>query len=101
MEEKLNNLPNSYKDDIKKATKILKENGAKEVFIFGSIANGKFNENSDIDIAVKGISEKDFYKVAGILMFELENEFDLMDLDDKENRFSQMLLRIGGLLKVG
>ena len=101
MDEKLNHLPNSYKEDIKKATKILKENGAKEVFIFGSIANGKFNENSDIDIAVKGISEKDFYKIAGILMFELENEFDLIDLDDKENRFSQMLLRIGGLLKVG
>ena len=101
MEEKLNNLPNSYKDDIKKATKILKENGAKEVFIFGSIANGKFNENSDIDIAVRGINEKDFYKVAGILMFELENEFDLIDLDDKENRFSKMLLKVGGLLKVG
>ena len=47
MEEKLNNLPNSYK-----------ENGANEVFIFGSIANGKFNENSDIDIAVKGIKGK-------------------------------------------
>ena len=31
--------------------------------------------------------------------------FDAMrafhDLDDKENRFSQMLLKIGGLLKVG
>ncbi len=101
MEEKLNNLPNSYKEDIKKAIKILKENGADEVFIFGSIANGKFNENSDIDIAVRGINEKDFYRVAGILMFELENEFDLIDLDDKENRFSQMLLKVGGLLKVG
>ncbi len=101
MEEKLNNLPTSYKEDIKKATKILKENGANEVFIFGSIANGKFNENSDIDIAVRGINEKDFYRVAGILMFELENEFDLIDLDDKENRFSQMLLKVGGLLKVG
>ena len=101
MEEKLNNLPSSYKEDIKKATKILKENGANEVFIFGSIANGKFNENSDIDIAVRGINEKDFYRVAGILMFELENEFDLIDLDDKENRFSQMLLKVGGLLKVG
>lgn len=101
MEEKLNNLPYSYQEDIKKAIKILKENGAKEVFIFGSIANGKFNENSDIDIAVKGLNEKDFYKVASILMFELENEFDLIDLDDKENRFSQMLLKVGGLLKVG
>ena len=101
MEEKLNNLPNSYQEDIKKAIEILKENGAEEVFIFGSIANGKFKENSDIDIAVKGLNEKDFYKVASILMFELENEFDLIDLDDKQNRFSQMLLRVGGLLKVG
>ena len=101
MEEKFNNLPNSYKDDIKRATKILKENGAKEVFIFGSIANGKFNENSDIDIAVRKKKKKDFYKIAGILMFELENKFDLIDLDDKDNRFSQMLLKIGGLLKVG
>lgn len=101
MNEKLNNLPCSYQEDIKKAIKILKENGAKEVFIFGSIANGKFNENSDIDIAVKGIDEKDFYKVASILMFELENEFDLIDLDDKNDSFSQMLLKVGGLLKVG
>lgn len=101
MKDKLNNLPDSYQRDIKKATKILKENGAKEVFIFGSIANGKFNENSDIDIAVKGLNEKDFYKVASMLMFELENKFDLIDLDDSQNRFSQMLLKVGGLLKVG
>ena len=101
MVDKLNNLQYSYQEDIKKVTQILKENGAKEVFIFGSIANGKFNENSDIDIAVRGLNEKDFYRVASILMFELENEFDLIDLDDKENRFSQMLLKVGGLLKVG
>ena len=101
MEEKIEKLPNSYQDDIKKAIEILKENGAKEVFIFGSIANGKFNINSDIDIAVRGIEAEKFYKVASILMFELENEFDLIDLDDKENRFSQMLLKVGGLLKVG
>lgn len=101
MEEKIKKLPNSYQDDIKKAIEILKENGAKEVFIFGSIANGKFNINSDIDIAVRGIEAEKFYKVASILMFELENEFDLIDLDDKENRFSQMLLKVGGLLKIG
>lgn len=34
-------------------------------------------------------------------MFELENEIDLIDLDDKENRFSQMLLKVGVLLKIG
>lgn len=101
MSNKLYNLPSSYQEDIKKATQILKEHGAKEVFIFGSIANGKFNEKSDIDIAVTGLEAKEFYKIASIIMFELENEIDLIDLDDKENRFSQMLLKIGGLLKVG
>ena len=99
--DKIQTLPKIYQEDINKAVRILKENGAKEVFIFGSIANGKFNENSDIDIAVKGLNESDFYKVASILMFELENEFDLIDLDDKENDFSKMLLRVGGLLRVG
>ena len=101
MENKLKNLPSSYQNDINMAIKILKENGAKEVFIFGSIVNGKFNENSDIDIAVKGLAQQEFFKVASELMFELENEIDLIDLDDKENRFSQMLLKMGGLLKVG
>ena len=71
------------------------------VYIFGSIANGKFNDSSDIDIAIRGLDENNFYKVASILMFELENKFDLIDLDDKENRFSQNLLEVGGLLKVG
>ena len=69
--ERLKKLPNLYLEDIKKAVSILKENGAKEVYIFGSIVNGKFNNNSDIDIAVKGLEQKDFYKVASILMFEL------------------------------
>ena len=100
MVDKLSNLPYSYQEDIKKATQILKENGAKEVFIFGSIANDKFNENSDIDIAVRGLNEKDFYRVASILMFELENEIDLVDLDDKTNRFSQMLLKSDMLVRI-
>ena len=99
--DKINNLPYSYQEDIKKAIQILKDNGATEIFIFGSIAKGNINENSDIDIAIKGIHAKDFYRVASVLMFELENKFDLIDLDDKENRFSQMLLKVGGLLKVG
>ena len=99
--DKINNLPYSYQEDIKKAIQILKDNGATEIFIFGSIAKGNINENSDIDIAIKGIHAKDFYRVASVLMFELENKFDLIDLDDKENRFSQMLLKVGGLLQVG
>ena len=72
----IKDLPNSYQEDIKKAVKTLKENGATEIFIFGSIVNGNLNRNSDIDIAIRGIRQEDFYKVASILMFELEKEID-------------------------
>ncbi len=60
----LKELPNEYQEDIKKAIKILKENDVTEIFIFGSVVNGNFNENSDIDIAIKGIKQKEFYRVA-------------------------------------
>ena len=83
-----------------KVNKILKENGATEIFIFGSIVNGNLNRNSDIDIAIRGIRQEDFYKVASILMFELEKEIDLVDLDDKTDRFSQMILKNSNLIRV-
>ncbi len=57
----LKELPVEYQEDIKKAVKILKENGATEIFIFGSIVNGNFNKNSDIDIAIRGIKQENPY----------------------------------------
>ena len=77
----LENLSISYKRDIKKAIKIIKKNNSKEIVIFVLLVNGNYNESSDIDIAVRGLSQDKFYKVASILLFELENEFDLIDLD--------------------
>lgn len=96
----IKDLPNSYQEDIKKAVKILKENGATEIFIFGSIVNGNFNENSDIDIAIKGIKREEFYRVASILMFEIEKEIDLVDLDDETDRFSQIILKNGNIIRI-
>lgn len=94
----LKELPNEYQEDIKKTIKILKENGATEVFIFGSVVNGNFNENSDIDIAIKGIKQEEFYKIASI--FEIQKEIDLVDLDDETDRFSQIILKNGNLIRV-
>ena len=100
MEERFNMLPISYQEDIQKAIEILKKHGVKEIYIFGSIANGKFDKYSDIDIAVKGLNPRIYYKVAGVLFFELENNFDLIDLDDTQNDYSQMLLKQNSLIKI-
>lgn len=96
----LKELPNKYQEDIKKAIKILKENDVTEIFIFGSVVNGNFNENSDIDIAIKGIKQEEFYRVASILMFEIEKEIDLIDLDDENDKFAQMLIDKNILVRI-
>lgn len=96
----LKELPIEYQEDIKKAIKILKENGATEVFIFGSVVNGNFNEKSDLDIAIRGIKQENFYKVASILMFEIEKEIDLIDLDDENDKFARMLIDKNILVRI-
>lgn len=96
----LKELPVEYQKDIKKALKILKQNGATEIYIFGSIEKGNFNKNSDIDIAIRGVEQENFYKVASILMFEIEKQIDLIDLDDENDKFARMLIDKNILVRI-
>jgi predicted nucleotidyltransferase len=54
----LNKILERYQDDIIKATKLLKNEGCKAVFLFGSMVTGKIHQNSDIGI--KGFPPKSF-----------------------------------------
>ena len=50
----------------KKISDILKTNyGITKVILFGSLAEDKFWENSDIDLAITGLSEKKYLKAFG------------------------------------
>lgn len=66
----------------------------------GSIEKGNFNKNSDIDIAITGVKQENFYKVASILMFEIEKEIDLIDLDDENDKFARMLIDKNKLVRI-
>lgn len=92
-------IPKRYVTDIEKAKEILKEFGVSEIFVFGSIANGSSKESSDIDIAVIGLSADKFFYAYSKLAMKLDHEVDLISLDDK-SRFSNALIKSGGLLRV-
>ena len=47
---------------LSKISNILKNEGGKEIFLFGSHATGHANENSDIDIGVKGLLSSKFMR---------------------------------------
>jgi uncharacterized protein len=66
---------------------------AKRVVLFGSSLSPS-QEYRDIDLAVEGIEEQDFYTFYGELLFALSKPVDIIDLS-KKTRFIELILREG------
>jgi len=75
---------------------ISKRYHAKRVLLFGSSVDPE-KESRDIDIAVEGISAKDFFKYYGDLIFSLSKPVDVIDIKGK-SKFISLILREGTLL---
>ena len=91
----MSTIPETLQHDIDKAADILKAAGCKECYVFGSVASGKVQDNSDIDMAIRGLAPDQFFYIYA----QLPVRVDLVDLDDG-SRFSERLLRRGGMMRV-
>ena len=89
-----------YRSDVARAVNICKAEGCRDVFIFGSVATGRNQPRSDLDIAVSGRPPESFYHLLGRLMDELTHPVDLVDLD-LETRVAEFLEQEGQLVHVG
>jgi predicted nucleotidyltransferase len=91
---------NNINNDLKKAVLILKKEGAKKVFLFGSTAIGKSAGNSDYDLGIKGLPPESFFKTYDRISKEINSPIDLVDFD-KENDFYNMLKDIDEVVEIG
>ena len=64
------------------AVKALLAAGAEEVYLFGSVAEGRARPDSDVDIAVKGLPAQVYYRQIGELMGIVDRPVSLVDLDE-------------------
>ena len=85
---------------LSEATKILKNAGCSEVYLFGSQATGHANKNSDIDIGIRGLSSGSFFGLHYDLEKALKMKVDLVDFD-YQNDFFELLKQVGELRKIG
>ena len=85
--------------DIDIAVKILKKEGCSDIFLFGSHASGNANNDSDIDLAVKGITKGNFFKIYGQLIMALHHKVDLIDLNTNK-AFAKHIFNSGNILRV-
>jgi predicted nucleotidyltransferase len=82
--------------DKKTIKEISKKYSAKRVLLFGSSMDAE-KESHDIDIAIEGISPKDFFSYYGDLILALSKPVDVIDLSEK-SKFSELILQEGTLL---
>lgn len=93
-------LPEGYRKDVQRAIEILKEAGCTEVFLFGSLTEGKNQEGSDIDLAIRGCPKGRFFHLLGQLLLELDHPVDLVNLD-RQDAFARYLEEEGELFRIG
>ena len=79
---------------------VLKNSGAKTVYLFGSAANATMRDESDIDLAVSGLPPENFFKALSAASRVLDRPIHLIDLDEV-TPFTQYLIEEGELQRVG
>jgi len=84
------NIPEKYRQDIEKVTKLLKNEGCEAVYLFGSLVTGKIKENSDIDIGIKGYPDGNFFKIHSKIYFNFDNNIDLVDFDANSDFYAML-----------
>ena len=97
MSERARQTP--VRQDLERAVEYLKSVGCSEIFVFGSTARGDYRDDSDLDIAVRGIPADQFFAVYGELMTRLSRPVDLVDLD-LQKRFGKQLLEGSDMRRV-
>jgi predicted nucleotidyltransferase len=93
-------MTDELKGRIALAAEALKKAGAREVYLFGSAATGRLSDNSDIDMAVRGLPPERFFQAMGEAADPLDVPLDLVDLDEN-NPFTEYLRKHGEIVRVG
>lgn len=96
---KSHDIPSPFKEDLEAAISILQKYGVNKIYIYGSLADGTYNADSDIDIAVKGLKPELYLKACSDLSFNLSRKVDLLNMDTQE-RFADMLISLKELVRV-
>ena len=91
-------LPKEIQNKINLITDYLQRMGCSKILLFGSIAEGNYYSNSDIDIAVSGIKPKDFFRAMFDLPLMVKQNVDLVDYNDLFEGFKKLIEEDGIVL---
>lgn len=84
------------KNDEIKIKQIANKYSASKIILFGSSLEQEETSN-DIDIAVEGVPDSQFFSFYGELIFNLSKPVDIVDLK-KKNKFNNLIISNGKII---
>lgn len=93
-------MTDTLANSIEQLVTILKNSGAKKVYLFGSVAKGTMRSDSDVDLAVSGLPPENFFKALSAASNSIDRSVHLIDLDEV-TPFTLYLIEEGELQRVG
>ena len=92
--------PENLEELLHRAGDVLREEGAREVYVFGSAAAGRLQESSDVDLAVTGLPARRFIPAMGRVREIFNRPVDLVELTDDTPFTRYLKTEEGELLRV-
>jgi len=83
-------FPKPYQHRIQTAVKLLKNVGAKKIYLFGSLVRGEITSGADIDIGIQGLAPEVFFRVFDQLSEAVDSPLDLVDFDEQIDFFNML-----------
>lgn len=98
--EKLNRrLESQARNELRQIVSLLVDKyEAQRIFLFGSLKTGDFTEYSDIDLAVEGIKDEEFFTALAAVNRVSRFSVDLKPLEDLESYFRLRIYLEGELI---
>ena len=84
--------------DLTMAGSVLSRYGANQVILYGSMARGAYRTDSDIDLCVKGLPSKNFFRALAECLMASHRSLSIVDFDNSHGYFRERILAEGKIL---
>ena len=91
-------LPRDILQDVETVESILRRHGALKIILYGSLARGDYQADSDIDICVDGIPADRYFRVLAECLMETHRRVSVLNLEDTQGYLRERILREGKIL---
>ena len=93
-----NTLPDNIRQDLLEASSILRNYGAQKIILYGSLARGDYRADSDIDICVEGLPDKNYFRAFAECLMKARRKISVLDLSNIRGYFRERILDEGKII---